>query len=212
MASSGYGPSTAAPQDKTPHGIPFFDGRVEHFEDFKYKAKAVFLELGLNEITFCTYADANSLREKLKSIAMQSPVKTRASQSEQPQDPRVTQAQIQLADMERKSAQVARLLISRLSHSVSQHLRQTLPDQCHFDGIEIWNFLQVNYGSSKLATSASLNIEKLTIDLLRLQWTKSMPLSSHLRTVKSKLTVITSHKRISNSTTSRSVVTSLITP
>ena len=46
-----------------------FDGRLEHFEDFKYKAKAVFLELGLDDITFGSYVDVTSAREKLIKAA-----------------------------------------------------------------------------------------------------------------------------------------------
>ena len=40
-------------------------GRLEHFEDFEYKLKACFLELGLDEITFKPYADVLAARDKL---------------------------------------------------------------------------------------------------------------------------------------------------
>ena len=82
-----------------------FDGRLEHFEDFKYKAKAVFLELGLDDITFGSYADVTSAREKLKAASGQSPVRTTTRSTQATEDP--TQAKAQLAAMDKKSAQVA---------------------------------------------------------------------------------------------------------
>ncbi len=37
-------------KERLPTGIPMFDGRLGHFEDFRYKLKACFLEFGLDEI------------------------------------------------------------------------------------------------------------------------------------------------------------------
>ena len=105
---------------------------------------------------------------------------------------------------------MARLLISRLSPSVSDRLRKTLPEEQHFDGIAVWNHLQITYGISKLASNAATNVEKLILDLLTLQWNKSTPFSKHLRTVRAKLVVILANKRIAGSTTARNIVTSLL--
>ncbi len=42
-----------------------FDGRLEHFEDFRHKVKACFLELGPDEITFKPHVDVVAARDKL---------------------------------------------------------------------------------------------------------------------------------------------------
>ena len=158
-----------------------FDRRLEHFEVFKYKAKAVFLELGLDDITFGSYVDVTSAREKLiKAAASQSPVKTETRSTQRVLTEEALQAKAQLTAMEKKSAQVARLLISRLSPSVSDRLRKTLPEEQHFDGIAVWNHLQITYGISKLASNDATNVEKLILDLLTLQWNKSTPFSKSI--------------------------------
>ena len=201
MSSIGYGPSAPGAQEWKA-SIPMFDGRLEHFEDFKYKAKAVFLELGLEDVTFKPFAEIAYAREKLVKSALASPGKKHAEVA--------VDFKEQLALFDKKVAQVARLLISRLIPSVAERLRKTLPEEKHFDGCAIWDYLQITYGSSKLATNVAANAEKNILDVLKMQWNKTTLFSSHLRMVKAKLAVITSSKRITGSPTARNIVTSLI--
>ena len=120
-------------------------------------------------------------------------------------------AQSQLVAFDWKVAQAARLLISHLLlPSVADRLRKTLSEQQHFDGCAIWEYLQVTYGSSKLASNVAANTEKSILDLLKLQWNKANPFSAHLRVVKTKLTSILASKRIAGSSTARNIVSSVI--
>ena len=135
-SSTGYGPSASGAQERLPTVIPMFDGRLEHFEDFRYKVKACFLELGLEDMTFKSHSDVVAARDKLVK-AVESKAQTR--QSEEAAD----KAKAQLVVFDSKVAKVARLLISHLLPSVTDRLRKTLPEQQHFDGSSIWEYLQV---------------------------------------------------------------------
>jgi hypothetical protein len=64
VSSKGSEAHASGAQEKLPTGIPMFDGRLEHFEDFRYKLTACFLELGLDEITFKPHADVLAARDK----------------------------------------------------------------------------------------------------------------------------------------------------
>ena len=99
-------------------------------------------------------------------------------------------AKAQLVAFDNKVAKVARLLISHLLPSVTERLRKTLPEQQHFDGCAIWEYLQVTYGSSKMAINVANNTEKSILDVLKLQRSKGSPFSAHLRVVKVKLSTM----------------------
>ena len=216
-------------------GIPLFDGRADKFADFVYKAKAVFLELGVDDSLLRSVDNINEVitrRERLTAAVQaaqrgQSASSSSSSSSSQhvsgntrsatqsasqSSSESVEQMMSELATINRHSQLIARVVITRLSSSVTDRLRRALPENQHFDGLAIWRYLHQTYAGSAVIQVAANNAERALLDILtRLQWNKQSPLSAYLRHVKSKLDLVLLSKRIQASDISvTNFITSLV--
>ena len=194
-------------------GIPLFDGRADRFADFVYKTKAVFLELGVDDSLLRSVDNVNEVitRREGLTAAVQAAQRGQSSSSQhvsgntrsatqsasQSLAESVEQMTSELATINRHSQLIARVVITRLSSSVTDRLRRALPENQHFDGLAIWRYLHQTYAGSAVIQVAANNAERALLDILtRLQWNKQSPLSAYLRHVKSKLDLVLLSKRI----------------
>ena len=178
--STGYGPSDIAAK-----GVPIFDGRPDRFPDFKYKVTALLVEKELDVLLRPKDGIRKRLAE-LKIIVDAVPPATAPTDESQKTQWEVmktkwTAAVYEQQDFNKKNRAVACIIISRLSASVTDKLRRSIPESLHFDSLEIWHWLNETYGTSSRATRSSNNVERTILNLITFSWSGKGTLSEHLQ-------------------------------
>jgi transposase InsO family protein len=198
MSSSiGYGPSALTGNAPAPqaafNAIPVFNGRAGDFDRFKFKVKHASQQVGLDIITFRTI-------EEFRQIVNSAPaVETREAAA--------SARQCTKADLQAKNSQLAALLISRLSDEVTDHLRSALEESKHFDGAEVWHFLNVAYGGQ---TFKDTSVEGGILRCLHMRWNQREPLTFYLRRLNLVLTECLAARKIASSHSAGLVLESLV--
>ena len=187
--SSGYGPSAS-----TSASIPVFDGRREHFDDFVYKIKATLFELGNEDVL---QPDFQQLFEStLRKATLR--------------DADVTEASSKLELLNLKKRQVARIIISRLSPTVTDAMRKVLPESEHYNASAIWCYLVKTYKMSASARRAAENPELAALSILQLKWNQDRPLLDHLRHVQQRVMTCLTHVKFSKTESARRFFVSIV--
>ena len=130
---SGYGTSAAS----AAQSIPELDGNRKSFSDFDWKLKAVALDLNLDDILLRPAEWQATVRALQQRVDGRAGPSTRSSSSTAV-DPATQADQSQLQAELAKSKLLARILIDKLKPSVSQILRDTLPEEEQFNPISIY--------------------------------------------------------------------------
>ena len=114
-----------------------FDGRPDRFPDFKYKVTALFVEKELDVLLRPKDGIRKRLAE-LKSLIDVVPKTTAPSDESQKaqweiEKTKWTAAMCEQQDFNKKNRAAACIIIGRLSASVTDKLRRSIPESLHFD-------------------------------------------------------------------------------
>ncbi len=197
--STGYGPLPSG----VSASIPIFDGKREQFDDFKYKLRAVALELGFDDLLFNPDGFAATMAAAERRAALRGGEATAHAQASQ-QGPTVEA----LTTLKK---QAARILVSRLSSRVTDTMRRVLPEDKQFDATSIWNHLVKTYDTSAASRRAAGNLEAAALSLLRLRWDKERnpSLLSFVRLVQHKLNSLFAHSKLASTEGARKLMAGL---
>ena len=181
--TTGYGPAASAA-----NSIPEFNGDAKSFNDFDFKLRALAIEFDLEEILLEPQKWLASQEALKQRIEGRSGASTRSSSSSS-DHAQVAQEQAQLKTEQSKYKYLARLIIGRLKPSVTQQLRDSLPESDHFNPIAIYRFLRQQYAMSDELRKVQENPETLILELLSKEWS-GMPLLTYVRTLQHKLAIV----------------------
>ena len=155
-SSTGYGPSSNAAAV-----LPVFDGNKKSFRDFDFKLKAVCFELNLDDILLRPgewQASVAALQRRVES-------RRGPAASTRSTDPAVVQDASSLAKELSKSRLLTKILITKISGTVTRLLQDTLPEDDHFNPISIYKFLRQNYSISEEMKQFQENPETNLLEL-----------------------------------------------
>ena len=186
---TGYGPRASSSAS-----IPLFDGKREHFDDFVYKIKAALFELGIEDVLTADF------QKQFESLTKRAALR----------DADATDAKSKLELCNTKRRQVARILITRLSSTVTDAMCKALPEAQHYEAMSIWEYLNKTYKISAVTRRAAENPELAVLNILQLRWNQDRPLLDYLRQVQRRLTPVLTHIKFVKMETGRQVVTSLV--
>jgi len=153
-----------------------------------WKLKAVALDLNLDDILLRPTEWQATVRALQQRVDGRAGPSTRSSSSTAV-DPATQADQSQLQAELAKSKLLARILIGKLKPSVSQILRDTLPEEEQFNPISIYRFLRQQYAVSDEARKTAENPETLFLEILSFKLNQNSVLS-YVKNIQQKLSVV----------------------
>ena len=180
----GYGPMLAS----AAQSIPEFEGDRKTFADFDFKLKAVAYDLGLDDLLLRPQewqASHRALQQRVERAGSHATTRSASSSASDSSIAESNQLQKEIGN----SKLLARLIIGKLKHNVTQLLRDSLPEKDHFDPIAIYAFLRGQFSVSEEAKKVQENPETVLLEILSQQW-KGASLLTYVRSAHQKLAIV----------------------
>ncbi len=153
--------------------VTLFDGKREHYEDFKYSCKAILYEHNVGDVV---------LQPQQFAANVQAAVIAGNQQLHR--------------DYVQMSNTAFRIIMSRCSPRVKEEFCRLTPDTNHFNPLTLWVFLQQQYGMSESARAIANNPYKAVLPVLRIRCDNKDRASVFVRTVVSKVKLAATDGRI----------------